>query len=115
MKKEKYNVAVVGATGAVGEQMREILDERLFPVDELRLLASERSAGQHLEFQQKQVRVGVLDEHSFEDIDIALFSAGGSVSDKFAPIALRAGLHLPEEVVTWIARRVTQNVRELEG
>ena len=91
MKKEKYNVAVVGATGAVGEQMREILDERLFPVDELRLLASERSAGQHLEFQQKQVRVGVLDEHSFEDIDIALFSAGGSVSDKFAPIAVRAG------------------------
>src|ERR1041384_4087822 len=81
MKKEKYNVAVVGATGAVGEQMREILDERLFPVDELRLLASERSAGQHLEFQQKQVRVGVLDEHSFEDIDIALFSAGGEQRD----------------------------------
>src|ERR1051325_6272936 len=91
MKKEKYNGAGVGATGAVGEQMREILDERLFPVDELRLLASERSAGQHLEFQQKQVRVGVLDDHSFEDIDIALFSAGGSVSDKFAPIAVRAG------------------------
>ncbi|HTM09099.1 MAG TPA: aspartate-semialdehyde dehydrogenase, partial [Verrucomicrobiae bacterium] len=91
MKKEKYNVAVVGATGAVGEQMREILDERLFPVDELRLLASERSAGQYLEFQQKQHRVDVLDENSFADIDIALFSAGGSVSDKFAPIAVRSG------------------------
>ena len=91
MKKEKYNVAVVGATGAVGEQMREVLDERLFPVDELRLLASERSAGQFLEFQNKQVRVDVLRENSFEDIDIALFSAGGSVSDKFAPIAARSG------------------------
>jgi aspartate-semialdehyde dehydrogenase len=91
MKKEKYNVAVVGATGAVGEQMREILDERLFPVDELRLLASERSAGQYLEFQHKQRRVDLLDEHSFEGIDIALFSAGGSVSDKFAPIAVQAG------------------------
>src|SRR5262249_23640228 len=91
MKKEKYNVAVVGATGAVGEQMRDVLEERLFPVDELRLLASERSAGQYLAFQQHQLRVDVLDESSFEDIDIALFSAGGSVSDKFAPIATRAG------------------------
>ena len=91
MKKERYNVAVVGATGAVGEQMREILAERTFPVGELRLLASERSAGQFLEFQNKQIRVKVLREDSFNGIDIALFSAGGSVSDKFAPIAVDAG------------------------
>src|SRR5690349_1943232 len=91
MKKEKYNIAVVGATGAVGEQMREVLEERLFPINELRLLASERSAGQFLNFQNKQVRVDLLRENSFEDIDIALFSAGGSVSDKFAPIAAQAG------------------------
>ncbi|HEY3305448.1 MAG TPA: aspartate-semialdehyde dehydrogenase [Candidatus Binatia bacterium] len=91
MKKERYNVAVVGATGAVGEQMREILQERLFPVGELRLLASERSAGQFLEFEQKQIRVEVVREDSFDDIDIALFSAGGSVSGKFAPIAVAAG------------------------
>ena len=91
MKKEKYNVAVVGATGAVGEQMREVLEEREFPVGELRLLASERSAGQFLPFHDKQLRVGVLSEDSFRDIDIALFSAGGSVSDKFAPIAVAAG------------------------
>lgn len=91
MKKEKYNVAVVGATGAVGEQMREVLEEREFPVGELRLLASERSAGQFLPFHDKQLRVGVLNEDSFRDIDIALFSAGGSISDKFAPIAVAAG------------------------
>ena len=91
MKKEKYNVAVVGATGAVGEQMREVLEERGFPVGELRLLASERSAGQFLPFQQKQIRVEVLTEDSFKDIDIGFFSAGGSVSAKFAPIAVQAG------------------------
>jgi aspartate-semialdehyde dehydrogenase len=54
VKKPKYNVAIVGATGAVGEQMREVLDEREFPVGELRLLASERSAGQFLEFDGHQ-------------------------------------------------------------
>jgi aspartate-semialdehyde dehydrogenase len=91
VKKEKYNVAVVGATGAVGEQMREILEERQFPVGELRLLASERSAGQFLPFQGHQVRVDVLDEDSFEGIDIGLFSAGGSVSAKFAPLAVGSG------------------------
>ena len=62
LKKEKYNVAVVGATGAVGEQMREVLEEREFPVGELRLLASERSAGQFLPFHGKQIRVDILAE-----------------------------------------------------
>jgi aspartate-semialdehyde dehydrogenase len=91
VKKEKYNVAVVGATGAVGEQMREILEEREFPVGELRLLASERSAGQFLPFNGKEIRVDVLEEDSFRGIDIGLFSAGGSVSAKFAPLAVNAG------------------------
>ena len=91
MKKENYNVAVVGATGAVGEQMRELLEEREFPVGELRLLASERSAGQFLSFNGKQIRVDVLTEDSFNGIDIGLFSAGGSVSAKFAPVAVNAG------------------------
>jgi len=71
--------------------MREILEERLFPVGELRLLASERSAGQLLEFRGKQTRVEVLREDSFKGIDIALFSAGGSVSARFAPVAVSAG------------------------
>jgi aspartate-semialdehyde dehydrogenase len=91
MKKPKYNVAIVGATGAVGEQMREVLEERKFPVGEMRLLASERSAGQFLEFDGRQRRVDVLNESSFQEIDIALFSAGGSVSAKYAPLAVSAG------------------------
>jgi aspartate-semialdehyde dehydrogenase len=91
VKRESYNVAIVGATGAVGEQLREVLEERQFPVGELRLLASERSAGQFLPFQSKQVRVGILNEDSFRGTDIALFSAGGKVSAKFAPLAVTAG------------------------
>lgn len=91
MGKDKYNVAVVGATGAVGEEMRKILAERSFPVDRLRLLASERSAGQRLEFCGRQVPVEVLDEDSFDDVDIALFSAGSSVSARYAPAAVDAG------------------------
>ena len=89
MKKDKYNIAVVGATGAVGEQLREVLEDRQFPVDELRLFASERSAGQFLPFHGRQVRVSILKEDSFNDIDIALFSAGGKVSAKFAPCSGR--------------------------
>jgi aspartate-semialdehyde dehydrogenase len=91
VKKDKYNVAIVGATGAVGEQFREVLEERQFPVDELRLFASERSAGQFLPFQNKQLRVNILKENSFQGVDIGLFSAGGQVSAKFAPIAVAAG------------------------
>jgi aspartate-semialdehyde dehydrogenase len=91
VKKEQYNVAIVGATGAVGEQMREVLEEREFPVGELRLLASERSAGQFLPFNQQNIRVDVLNEDSFNGMDIGLFSAGGSVSAKFAPAAVAAG------------------------
>jgi len=68
-----------------------VLQERLFPVGDLRLLASERSAGQFLDFNERRVRVDVLREDSFEGIDIALFSAGSSVSDKFAPLAVASG------------------------
>jgi aspartate-semialdehyde dehydrogenase len=91
VKKLQYNVAIVGATGAVGEQMREVLEEREFPVGELRVLASERSAGQFLPFKGRNLKVEVLKEDSFKDIDIGLFSAGGSVSAKFAPAAVAAG------------------------
>src|SRR3989338_2005051 len=71
--------------------MREVLEERVFPVGKLCLLASERSAGKLLEFHGKQTRVEVLKEDSFKGIDIALFSAGGSVSARFAPVAASAG------------------------
>jgi len=91
MKKDSYNIAIVGATGAVGQEMMEILDQRNFPVNELRLLASERSAGKELEFKGGKIKIQKLDENSFKDIDIALFSAGGSRSKEFAPIATQAG------------------------
>ena len=91
MKKEKYNVAVVGATGAVGNEMVSILQERHFPVRQLKLLASTRSSGTQMEFKGKQHAVEVLDENSFGGMDIGLFSAGGSVSEKFAPVAGKAG------------------------
>src|SRR5262245_58505842 len=91
MKKEKYNVAVVGATGAVGNEMLKVLEERKFPVDRVKLLASERSAGERLSFRKKEIPVEVLDENSFKGIDIALFSAGAGVSQRFAPIAWQSG------------------------
>jgi len=91
MKKEKYNVAVAGATGAVGNEMISILDQRNFPVDRLKLLASTRGAGTQLEFKGKPYTVEVMDESSFAGMDIGLFSPGGSVSQKFAPIAGKAG------------------------
>lgn len=101
MKKEQYNVAVVGATGAVGEQMREVLEERQFPVGELRLLASERSAGQFLPFQGRQLPVQVLNKDSFKEIDVGLFSAGGSVSAEFAPRAVAAGAVVVDNSATF--------------
>ena len=88
---EKLNVAIVGATGAVGEAMREILDERGFPIDEVQLLASERSAGKRLQVGGRSATVGVLDDFDFENTQIALFSAGGSVSADHAPRAADAG------------------------
>jgi len=91
LKKEKYNVAVVGATGLVGKEMLSILEERNFPVGELKLLASERSAGEMLDFGGKSHIVEVLSEGSFEGIDIGLFSPGSEVSAKYAPIAAAAG------------------------
>ncbi len=91
MKKAKYNVAVVGATGAVGNEMVSTLEKRKFPVDHLKLLASSRGAGTKMEFNGKSCKVEVLDENSFKGIDIGLFSAGGSVSQKFAPIAGNTG------------------------
>ena len=87
----EYKVAVVGATGMVGNAMREILEERDFPVAELRLLASERSRGKMLPFRGEEVEVQVLDKDSFLGIDLALFSAGATVSKRFSPVAAAAG------------------------
>jgi aspartate-semialdehyde dehydrogenase len=88
---KEFNVAVVGATGAVGNEMIETLQQRKFPVKNLKLLASERSLGVSLSYKGQDVPVDVLKEDSFKGIQIALFSAGGSVSEKFAPIAASDG------------------------
>ena len=91
MKKKAYNVAIAGATGVVGAEILSILEERKFPVKELTLLASERSAGTKLKFKGVEHVVGLLNEESFKGIDIALFSPGSSVSAEFAPKAAKAG------------------------
>jgi aspartate-semialdehyde dehydrogenase len=89
----KFNVAVVGATGAVGEELFRVMEEVNFPVAELLPLASAKSAGSQIEFNGKNYKVVELTENVFNDhdIDIAFFSAGGSVSEKFAPFAAESG------------------------
>ena len=86
-----FDVAVVGATGAVGQAMIEILEQRKFPVGKLYPLASERSAGKRIQFNGKSVLVEDLTNFDFSKVQIGLFSAGGSISEKFAPIAAKAG------------------------
>jgi aspartate-semialdehyde dehydrogenase len=85
------HVAVVGATGAVGIEMIQTLEKRNFPVGQLTLLASARSAGKKLKFKGQDITIQELKADSFQGIDIALFSAGGSISKEFAPIAAKAG------------------------
>lgn len=96
-----WNVAVVGATGAVGGQMLECLEERNFPVGNIRCLASARSAGEVLEFKGKPVMVEELTRDSFEGIDIALFSAGGDRSREFCPVAAAAGAVCIDNSSAW--------------
>ncbi|TCO75669.1 aspartate-semialdehyde dehydrogenase [Chromatocurvus halotolerans] len=86
-----YNVAVVGATGAVGEVMLEILAERQFPVDNLYALASERSAGKTISYGDRRITISNLADFDFSQAHIGLFSAGGSISAEFAPKAAAAG------------------------
>ncbi|MBI3315646.1 MAG: aspartate-semialdehyde dehydrogenase, partial [Candidatus Omnitrophica bacterium] len=90
-KKSRYNIAIMGATGAVGEEILKILEERRFPVDGLKLLASHRSAGKKYRFKGQEIAVEELKENSFAGVDIVLASAGGSISKKFAPLAVKAG------------------------
>ena len=84
---KEYNIAILGATGAVGEMIIEVLEERNFPVQNLFLLASKNSAGKTLQFKGKSIRVENVEEFDWNKAEIAIFSAGGSVSEKWAPIA----------------------------
>lgn len=91
MSQSQPHIAIVGATGAVGVEMIRCLERRHFPVGELTLLASARSAGKKMTFQGREVVVKELTADSFQGVDFALFSAGGSISKQFAPIAAAAG------------------------
>jgi len=87
----QYRVAIVGATGAVGQELLRVLEQRRFPIRSLRLLASERSVGKTLMFHGEPLPVEVLRPDSFAGIEIAFFSAGGARSKEFAPVAVQAG------------------------
>ena len=86
---KKYNVAILGATGAVGQEFLNLIEERNFPFAELKLLASKRSAGKKIQFMGKEYTVEEATDASFEGVDIALF-AGGAASKTFAPAAVKA-------------------------
>ena len=101
MTEKRFNLAVAGATGAVGNQMIACLEERNFPIKTIKLLASHRSAGRQLGFRGEQITVEALTENSFKGIDIALFSAGGGPSEKFAPFAAREGCVVIDNSSAW--------------
>lgn len=101
MKKDRYVVAVVGATGAVGNEMVKTLEERKFPIAEIRLFASERSEGKKIQFGKKEIPVETLKENSFKGIDIALFSAGAERSKIWAPIAVQSDCVVIDNSSQW--------------
>lgn len=98
---DKLTVAVCGATGAVGREMLATLHQRSFPATEILAFASSRSAGTEVEFGEKKLTVRELKEDSFEGVDIAIFSAGGSTSTKFAPHAVKAGCVVVDNSAAW--------------
>jgi aspartate-semialdehyde dehydrogenase len=100
-KKDSYVVAVVGATGAVGEEMVLTLEQRDFPVKELRVFASERSLGKKIEFRNNEIQIETLNDDSFKGIDIALFSAGAERSKIWAPIAVKSGCVVIDNSSQW--------------
>jgi aspartate-semialdehyde dehydrogenase len=100
-KKEKYVVAVVGATGAVGNEMIATLEGRDFPVGKIRLFASDKSEGKKLQFKGEDFAVETLNENSFKGIDIALFSAGAERSKIWAPVAAKSGCVVVDNSSQW--------------
>ena len=99
--KSEYHVAVAGATGAVGNEMLQILEEQEFPVASLKLLASSRSAGKTLDFRGESLHVEELRDDSFDGVDIALFSAGAAASRQFAPAAAESGCVVIDNSSGW--------------
>jgi aspartate-semialdehyde dehydrogenase len=101
MTQKKFNIAVAGATGAVGNQMIRCLEEMNFPVHSVEFLASSRSVGRQLRFKGDLIEVKELKEDSFKGIDIALFSAGGGTSQRFAPLAAKDGCVVVDNSSAW--------------
>lgn len=101
MSAKKFNIAVAGATGAVGNQMIACLEERSFPIETIKLLASARSVGRKLDFRGESIAVEELTESSFKGVDVALFSAGGGISEKFAPLAAKDGCVAIDNSSVW--------------
>ena len=95
------NIAVAGATGLVGRQMLNVLEARDFPVKSIKLLASARSKGKKITFKGEEIEVEELTENSFEGVEVALFSAGGGTSKKFAPHAAKAGCVVIDNSSAW--------------
>ena len=87
----QYNVAIVGATGLVGESLISLLEEREFPISSLIPIASERSQNKHVQFKGENIKIQVLNDFNFTGVDFAFFSAGALVSEQFAPIAAKSG------------------------
>lgn len=121
---KKYHVAIVGATGAVGIELLRVMERRDFPVSDLRLLATARSAGKELEFRGENFCVEALTENSFDEIDLAFFSAGAATAKQFAPLAQKAGavvidnssaFRLDEEVPLIIPEINPEDVRGHRG
>ncbi|RMD46738.1 MAG: aspartate-semialdehyde dehydrogenase [Aquificota bacterium] len=104
---KKYNIAILGASGAVGRTMIKVLEERNFPVNNIKFLASARSAGKEIEFCGSTFKIEEVKPESFKGIDIALFSAGGSTSKKWAPIAVEKGAVVVDNSSAW---RMDENV-----
>ncbi|MDR2354298.1 MAG: aspartate-semialdehyde dehydrogenase [Deltaproteobacteria bacterium] len=98
---QKYNVGVLGASGAVGREMLRSLEEREFPVKSLKALASSRSAGEKLEFQGGEITVEETTQKSFQGLDLALFSAGATASKEYAPLAAQAGCVVVDNSSQW--------------
>ncbi len=101
-ERKSFNLAVVGATGMVGRTILQVLKDRNFPLENLYLFSSKKSAGQNVEFNGKDYKVEELTKESFDkDIDVALFSAGGTISEKFAPIAASKGVVVIDNSSFW--------------
>ena len=113
MSSNGKTIAIVGATGAVGEVLLQVLEERQFPVDELRPLASERSSGTTVQFHGRDLPVGLARPEAFDDVDFVFFAATGTLSKELAPEAARRGAVAIDKSSTWRMTPISSFVSSL--